>query len=78
MSMQINPVVISLQKLPDAFSIRCPQAHKNGLDAFGGLHEASQRGRRLSGWPFGVPLQAVITRALVAVRHQGAEYKGIE
>lgn len=49
MSMQINPVVISLQKLPDAFSVRCPQAHKDGLDAFGDLHEASQRGRRFSG-----------------------------
>lgn len=76
--MQINPVIISLQKLPDAFSVRCPQAHEDGLDAFGGLHEASQRGRRLSGWPFRVPLQDVITRALVAVRHQGTEYKGTE
>lgn len=48
MFMHINPVVISLQKPPDAFSLR--RAHEDGLDAqsvsaFGGLHRARRMGR---------------------------------
>lgn len=82
--MQINPVVISLQKLPDAFGLRCPHTHKDGLDAQS-VSVLRGQGRwmkvfRIAFWSTSglqVLLQAVASGPLTASRQQGAEYKGV-
>lgn len=87
MSTQNNPVVISLQKLPAAFSLRCPHAHKDcldaqGISALGGLHRARQvdesfQDSLLVHFWFAGHTAACLHWALAAARQQGAEYKGV-
>jgi hypothetical protein len=85
-STPINPVVISLQKFPDAFSLKRPHAHKDGLDAqnfsaFGGLHRARRADESFQDsllvhfWPAG-PTAGCHLWVLAAARQQGADYKG--